>query len=282
MVSVLKKRLFSILLVLLAASSSALFLSYTNWNERRIVTNQNEAQKVEFAKIDSDVKASVERKLAAAKKAEADAKALALSQKPSPSSSKPSTQNCDVTEPNTITIVVNKKHCFSPADWAPADLTSVEGYMLRDIAATQLSSMMASASAAGVGFGISSAYRSYANQLATYNNWVAVNGSVAAADTVSARPGFSEHQTGLAVDLRAGGCTLGCFGTSSQYAWLQSNAGEYGFIERYPVGLTSITGYAAEPWHWRYVGKDTALDMKTKGIQTLEQYFGVSGGDYAG
>lgn len=139
---------------------------------------------------------------------------------------------------------------------------------------------MQAAANAGVGFSLSSAYRSYDNQVVTYNNWVNVNGSVAAADTVSARPGFSEHQTGLAADLKTGNCVLDCFGGTGSYTWLQQHAAEYGFIERYPSGLTAITGYAPEAWHWRYIGASAATDMKTKGIQTLETYFNISGGDY--
>lgn len=143
-----------------------------------------------------------------------------------------------------------------------------------------MATMMNAAALAGTPFDMSSAYRSYANQVATYNNWVAVNGSQAAADTVSARPGYSEHQTGLAADLKVGGCALECFGSTSQYQWLKQHAADYGFIERYPQGLTSITGYSPESWHWRYVGTNIAQDMKAKSIQTLEQYFGISGGDY--
>lgn len=139
---------------------------------------------------------------------------------------------------------------------------------------------MAAAVAAGLGFDLSSAYRSYSDQQVTYNNWVRVNGSQAAADTVSARPGYSEHQTGLAADLKVGGCALECFANTAQYTWLTQHAANYGFIQRYPVGLTSITGYSPEAWHWRYVGVATATDMKAKGIQTLEQYFGITGGDY--
>lgn len=288
MVSILKKHLLLGLVILLALSGSALFLAYTNWNEQNLSNRRKSDQQILFAKLDKDVKASVQRKIEAAKKAEAeakakaeaDAKAVALIPKPTVSLATTTPANCDITEPTRLTVVINKKHCFKPIDWAPTDLTSVDGFLLRDVAGLQLSAMMTSAVASGVGFSLSSAYRSYANQVITYNNWVAVNGSVAAADTVSARPGFSEHQTGLAVDLKAGGCTLNCFGTTAQYAWLREHAASYGYIERYPAGLTSITGYSAESWHWRYVGAEIAQDMKTKGIQTLEQYLGVSGGDY--
>lgn len=235
-------------------------------------------------------KANAERKkIEAARKAEAEAKAKAeadeaarkLAAASQPSGSTITAKACDVTNPGVITVIVNKKHCFSPISWAPGDLASVGGYLLRAEAANQMVAMMNAAAAAGAGFGLSSAYRSYTDQVTTYNNWVAVNGSQAAADTVSARPGYSEHQTGLAADLKAGSCALECFKGTAQYTWLSTHAAEYGFVQRYPDGLTSITGYSPEAWHWRYVGVATATDMKVKGIQTLEQYFGVSGGDYS-
>ncbi len=247
------------------------------------------AHSKEIAKIDATIaRLTAERKkLEAARKAEAEAKAKAEAEeaaRKAAAASQPSgtatARSCDVTNPAAITVVVNKKHCFSPISWAPSDLASVNGYLLRAEAANQMLAMMNAAAAAGVGFSLSSAYRSYSDQVTTYNNWVAVNGSQAAADTVSARPGYSEHQTGLAADLKVGSCALECFKGTAQYTWLTEHAAEYGFIQRYPDGLTSITGYSPEAWHWRYVGVSTATDMKAKGIQTLEQYFGVSGGDY--
>lgn len=191
-----------------------------------------------------------------------------------------SSAQCDVSNPTSIIIVVNKKHCINPPSWAPPDLTSLDGYLMRSVTASHMQQMMQAAAAAGLPFGLTSAYRSYNDQVATYNNWVQVNGSTASADTVSARPGYSEHQTGLAADLDTGGCVLECFGNTGQYAWLKQNAANYGFIERYPSGLTGVTGYSPEPWHWRYVGSDTALAMKRSGVQTLEEYLGISGGDY--
>ena len=188
--------------------------------------------------------------------------------------------DCGVSNPGALTVVINKKHCFSPLDWAPGDLASVNGYVMRQPAAVAMQSMMDAAAAGGAGFGISSAYRSYSNQVTTYNNWVQVNGSTASADTVSARPGYSEHQTGLAADLMTSGCALECFSTTAAYTWLNQHAASYGFINRYPAGLSSITGYAPEPWHWRYVGATVAQDMQAKGIQTLEEYYGISGGGY--
>jgi len=80
--------------------------------------------------------------------------------------------------------------------------------------------------------------------------------------------------------VAAGGCTLNCFGSSAQYQWFQQNAANFGFIQRYYAGYENITGYSAEEWHYRYVGVAVAKDMNEKGIKTLEEYWGVSGGDY--
>lgn len=182
--------------------------------------------------------------------------------------------------PNSIDVIINKKHCFSPIDFVPSDLTSFNGYLLSAKIVPDLTTLFEAASAAGVPLSMTSSYRSYANQVETYNHWVRTNGSTAAADTVSARPGYSEHQTGFAFDLSAGSCSLECFRGSAQYMWMQTNAANYGFVERYPEGLTAVTGYSPEAWHWRYVGKASALEMKAKGIKTLEQLWNISGGGY--
>lgn len=183
-------------------------------------------------------------------------------------------------DPNSVDVVINKKRCFNPIDFTPKDLVSFNGYVISAKIQPHLTEMFSAASAAGVPLSLTSSYRSYANQVATYNNWVRVNGSTAAADTVSARPGYSEHQTGYAVDLAAGGCSLECFSGSAQYRWMSANAATYGFIERYPVGLESVTGYSPESWHWRYVGPSTASSMKTSSIKTLEQLWNLPGGGY--
>lgn len=183
-------------------------------------------------------------------------------------------------DPNSITVVINKKHCFNPIDYVPSDLVSYNGFVISAKIQPDLVALFNAAAAAGVPLSMTSSYRSYANQVATYNNWVQVNGSTAAADTVSARPGYSEHQTGFAFDLSAGGCSLECFRGSAQYVWLQANAATYGFIERYPAGLESVTGYSPEAWHWRYVGPAVAQEMKSKNIKTLEQLWNISGGGY--
>ncbi|MCA0227938.1 M15 family metallopeptidase [Patescibacteria group bacterium] len=275
------------LLLLTAATLCGLFLSYANWRQLSDERQLKQEQAAQFAALDKRVAAAAQKKIDDAKKAEAAAKAAAAADEAARKQSAGqhpdgtvSSSICAVTIPSTLTVVINKKHCFSPLNWAPSDLASVQGYLLRSEAATQLGAMINAASAAGMGFSPSSAYRSYDNQVTTYNTWVAINGSQAAADTVSARPGYSEHQTGLAVDLQTSGCALECFAGTAAYQWLKQYASDYGFIERYPVGLTSITGYSPEAWHWRYIGVATARDMKTKGIQTLEEYLGIPGGDY--
>lgn len=186
-----------------------------------------------------------------------------------------------VSDLNSTNVVVNKKNCFSPIDWAPSDLVDVGGgHHLRAVAAQAYKEMRASAQKDGIDFWPSSAYRSYKTQQSTYQYWVRVNGSASVADTVSARAGFSEHQTGLAVDFQISNCMLECFTNKSAYHWLVKNADKFGFIQRYQVGTSHITGYSAESWHWRFVGVEIAQDMKAKNIKTLEEYFNIEGGDY--
>lgn len=280
-----QRRIALWLLIPFVASTALFILSYTNWNVAKRVNADTDATNQSKAAIAGYIKTSL------AKKAEADAIAKmeaemavrAESEKDiaSAKQTKPvDSTTCGVSTPSSITVVINKKHCFSPVDWAPNDLGSVDGYILRQAAADQMQAMMNAAAKNGAGFGLSSAYRSYENQQVTYNTWVQTNGSQAAADTVSARPGYSEHQTGLAADLKVESCVLECFSTSAAYTWLTAHAAEYGFINRYPSGLSDITGYAPEPWHWRYVGVSVAQDMKAKNVKTLEQYFGISGGSY--
>ncbi len=184
-------------------------------------------------------------------------------------------------DPSQIDVLVNKKHCVQPLSYAPTDLVTAYGATLSAKAITQFKKMYEAAQAAGQGFSVTSSYRSYSTQVSTYNYWVGVSGA-AGADTYSARPGYSEHQTGFVIDVAnaSGSCALDCFGTTSQYQWMQKNAAKYGFIQRYYKGYDDITGYTAEEWHYRYVGADVAQDMKTKGVKTLEQYWGLPGGKY--
>lgn len=113
-----------------------------------------------------------------------------------------------------------------------------------------------------------SGYRSYATQEWLYNNYVARDGELLA-DTYSSKPGYSEHQAGLATDINS---VDESFKYTKEYAWLQEHAAEYGFIMRYPEGLEDITGFSYEPWHYRYIGTEDALKMKAEGI-TFDEYY---------
>lgn len=185
-------------------------------------------------------------------------------------------------DPASITVVVNKQRPFNPIDWEPGDLRTpagipnTNGQPVRGEAATALESMYAEASAAGLPFTITSAYRSYAYQTSLFDSYAARDG-LAAAETYSARAGYSEHQTGLTVDLDDGsGCTLeSCFGETATGQWLRANASRFGYILRYDAGQEPIVGFIYEPWHFRYVGAAVSEDMRSRGIVNLEDYFGL-------
>lgn len=182
--------------------------------------------------------------------------------------------------PEAIDVVVNKKHCIQPLTYAPSDLVTVYGATLSAKASDAFAQLFKAAEAAGQPITVTSSYRSYSNQVTTYNYWVGVSGADGA-DTYSARPGYSEHQTGFVVDIAsASGCSLDCFGSTTQYQWMQQNATTYGFIQRYYDGYDNITGYTGEEWHYRYVGVATATDMKAKGVLSLEEYWDIPGGTY--
>ncbi|GAA2180276.1 hypothetical protein GCM10009847_17540 [Leucobacter tardus] len=188
----------------------------------------------------------------------------------------------DIDTADSITVVVNKQRPLTPIDWAPGDLVMPEGIPntngqpMRAEAAAALQTMYAEASAAGLPFTITSAYRPYDMQVGLFDDYAARDG-VEAAETYSARAGHSEHQTGLAADLDDGsGCAfMACFGETATGQWLRDHAHEYGFILRYHDGAESIVGYIYEPWHFRYVGTDVAQGMHDAGEQNLETYLGL-------
>ncbi|PRI11431.1 M15 family metallopeptidase [Leucobacter massiliensis] len=187
-----------------------------------------------------------------------------------------------IDDPMSIWVVSNKQRPLTPADFEPADLVPTEGVAnlngqpLREVAARAAEDFIAGAAGAGFQVQIISAYRSYGLQQELYSGYVARDGQ-AAADTYSARPGYSEHQTGLTVDLDdASGCALeSCFGETPAGQWLAANAADYGFVVRYPEGKQEITGFMPEPWHFRYVGVELAQQMRSEGVTTLEEFFGL-------
>ena len=147
-------------------------------------------------------------------------------------------------DPASILYVVNKKRPL-PDKYTPSDLNGP----LRTEAKKNLDNLFTGAKSANINLKIISGYRSQSSQASLYNGYVARDGQ-ASADTYSARPRYSEHQTGLAVDLgnADGSCDLEiCFGDSPAGQWLRTNAQNYGFVIRYPAGKTSITGYQYEP-----------------------------------
>lgn len=185
-------------------------------------------------------------------------------------------------DPTSIWVIVNKIFPLVPKDWIPTDLVAMPGIpegsdqKMRAEAATALTTLYQAANAAGAGFKVSTAYRSYSFQKALYDPRAKSRG-VSVADRTTARPGFSEHQTGLSVDIyTTDACHLDqCFGATAAGQYVAEHAWEYGFVLRYPEGKEGVTGYVSEPWHLRYVGMDLATAMHDSGVTTLEEFFGL-------
>lgn len=183
-------------------------------------------------------------------------------------------------------VIVNKDNPLNPKDYTPVNLVTLtiplrsnitdDEKQIADLAAPALNNLVSAASQQGISFDMQSGYRSYDFQQQLYKNYSSSE-TPNNIDSFSAKPGYSEHQTGLAVDL--GGvsnpaCNVKpCFATTPESKWLGDNAYKYGFIIRYPESKQNITGYEYEPWHLRYVGIYLATNMKSKGIATLEEYF---------
>jgi zinc D-Ala-D-Ala carboxypeptidase len=178
------------------------------------------------------------------------------------------------TDPSSVWVVVNKTHPIKPLDFTPA-VTIVRGYRIARSAARPLGLLLNAGDAAGLGFKIESGYRSYGYQVSIHDELAASEGG-AGADRVSARAGYSEHQTGLTVDLLPIGrssCRINdCIDETPQGVWLARNAWRYGFLLRYEKGRTSTTGVGFEPWHFRFVGAPLARAYHEGGWHTVEQF----------
>jgi len=182
-------------------------------------------------------------------------------------------------------VLVDREHAL-PADYAPDDLVSLPELgvpilgreaLLRREAAENLARLVASAAADGEELTVSSAYRSYEDQRASYARLVSVFGRDA--DKTSAPPGHSQHQLGTAVDFTNGfvGYELvQSFGKTSAALWLQEHGHEYGFVLAYPPGRAKDTGYHWEPWHYRYVGAENARRVR-EGPLDLQGYLKQEG-----
>ncbi|BFH17481.1 M15 family metallopeptidase [Paenibacillus melissococcoides] len=187
-----------------------------------------------------------------------------------------------VTNEESIMVVVNKER-YLPDGYEPPDLVEPnvkfsfdephEKRHMRKEAAEALEALFAGAEQDGITLNAVSGYRSYQRQQSLFNHYVETQGKEYAS-RVSAVPGTSEHQTGLAIDVSSpsvGNVLEEVFGDSEEGKWLAEHAHEYGFIIRYPKDGESITGYVYEPWHIRYVGKEAADAIYSEGT-TLEQF----------
>lgn len=170
-----------------------------------------------------------------------------------------------------LLIIVNKYHRV-PDDYTPDDLTDTsDGCSLRAVAAHAFDQMKEAAAQEGYTLRAVSGFRSVAYQDGLYQGYLAQD-TQAEVDRYSARAGYSEHHTGLAVDVFGSIDGLNEFETTPEYQWVKENGAKYGFIIRYTTQWEGVTGYLNEPWHLRYVGEKAAKEMKENNIGTLEEY----------
>ena len=186
-------------------------------------------------------------------------------------------ENYESTDTSKDTLMIVNKHYKIENNYKPGNLVTVlseHGYpnKIRADVYEEFKKMYNAAKNDNVSIFIASPYRSYSDQNSLYTYYVNTDGKQNA-DTYSARPGFSEHHTGLAMDLIPEyGLDLDTFENSDGFKWMQENAYKYGFILRYPKDKEYITGYIYEPWHYRYVGISAATTIKNEGL-TFEEYY---------
>lgn len=177
---------------------------------------------------------------------------------------------------NTFYALVNKYN-YLRDDFVPNNLVemttpySKEGIYLVAEARDNFYKLVDKAKEEGLTIRAISAYRSYTYQKRLYDKYVEADG-VNKADTYSARPGFSDHQTGLAIDVDNATSSFENFTNTKEYQWMLDNSYKYGFILRYPSGKENITGYQFESWHYRYVGLKLAKKIKASNL-TFDEYF---------
>jgi D-alanyl-D-alanine carboxypeptidase len=207
---------------------------------------------------------------------------ITVNNPPSPSFDK---KQYSLNDPSSIWAVVNKGRGL-PAAYVPPDLivpnvllrlSATDPEMqIRSAAAPALQQMFKDAASQNLHLMLSSGYRSYGLQRIVYSSYVNSQGQQGA-DSSSAKPGHSEHQTGLAIDIEPASreCEVElCFADTAEGKWLAANSYKYGFIIRYQKDREKLTGYEYEPWHVRYVGADLAAQLY-KTNKTMEQFFGL-------
>jgi len=172
-------------------------------------------------------------------------------------------------EEGTLTLV-NKYHYISK-DYIPKNLININGLTINKEAYNAFLNMKNDIEKEGRNIRIISAYRSYEYQENLYNNYLKKD-KQEVVDSYSARAGYSEHHTGLAIDIDNTKLDFNKFYLTEEFIWMQNNAHKYGFILRYPQNKEHITGYSYEPWHYRYVGKEIAEYIK-KHNSTYEEYY---------
>ena len=188
-----------------------------------------------------------------------------------------------IENPEKLDVLVNKKRKL-PENYVPEDLVTLSGLptvlsnpevnQLRSAACQALKELFTAAEEEGYELHARSGYRSYYTQASLYSSYVDNYGR-AAADMYSAKPGRSEHQTGLSIDITCQALNYKLdttFAETEEGKWVAENAHTYGYIIRYPKGKEEITGYAYEPWHIRYLGTELAEKIYESGL-TMEEYF---------
>ena len=177
---------------------------------------------------------------------------------------------------NTNYLLVNKFN-YLDSNYIPENLELLNNsyaksgiYLVKE-AKDNIERLISDAKNDGMNIRVISAYRSYSYQENLYNNYVK-NDGVENADTYSARPGYSEHQTGLVVDITRAFDDFNNFENTNEYNWMLENASNYGFILRYPKDKEDITTYSFEAWHYRYVGVELAQKIKASNL-TFDEYY---------
>lgn len=174
-----------------------------------------------------------------------------------------------IENPDDNLVLANKYNKF-PENYVPKDLVQVESISMKKEAGAALEKMAKDMRENGLTINLISGYRSEERQRVLYNSYVKKSGSLEA-DTYSARPGFSEHQSGLAIDMSNTYTLTESFENTKEFEYLSNNAYKYGFILRYKKDKVYMTGYIYEPWHYRYVGLKAAKIIHEKDL-TFEEY----------
>ena len=186
-------------------------------------------------------------------------------------------ENTTPTDTSKDTLMLVNKYNYLTEDYTPSNLVNVsstyayEGNVAREDVLAAFIEMYNSAFNDNITLILNSSYRSYNDQNETWTSRKKAFGTEKA-DQYAARAGYSEHQTGLALDINQFNTTEKDFEKTTAFTWLSNNAYKYGFILRYPEGKENITGYSYESWHYRYVGKDVAQKITDEGI-TFDEYY---------